>query len=253
MKALIIEDEQPAARRLKKLIAQVEPDWEILEVIDTIEDSVAWLNNFEAPDVIFMDIELADGQSFAIFNKVEIQSPIVFTTAYDQFALKAFQVNGLDYLLKPIEIADLQRATQKVRKFSQSSENPDYSSLVQLLREKEAQPEYKERFMVRVGDQLKFVPVAEVAYFFSEEGNTSLVCNNGKELVVDFTLDQLSEILDPAHFFRVNRKSLLKISSINKIHTWFNSRLKIELLPNPDFEVVVSRDRVSEFKNWLDR
>jgi len=256
MNLLIIEDEQPAARRLSRLLNELEPEWNILDVIDSVEDAVAWFRNFNAPDLVFMDIELADGQSFAILEQAEVNAPVIFTTAYDQYAVKAFRVNGMDYLLKPIESGELAEAIAKFKRYTTtSSTTPDYQQLMDVLRQTTAAPStpYKERFMIKVGDQLKFVPVDDIAYFFSDAGATSLVSTDGREFVIDYTMDQLRELLDPAVFIRINRKVAVGIHSIQKIHSWFNSRLKLELSPTPSFDVVVARERVADFKVWLDR
>lgn len=252
MKLLIIEDEQPAARRLKRLLEAIQPGWTVLDVIDSVEDAVAWFNSFDAPDLVFMDIELADGQSFAIFDQVKLDVPVIFTTAYDQYAVKAFRVNGMDYLLKPIEQGELKEAIGKFERLTTPEVSPDYAQLLNMIRAESNATAWKERFMIKVGDQLKFVAVGEVAYFYSDAGSTSLVTVDGREFVVDYTLDQLKEMLDPASWCRINRKCMVGIKSIVKIHSWFNSRLKLELKPAAAFDVIVARERVGDFKVWLD-
>lgn len=253
MKLLIIEDEQPAARRLTRLIADAQPTWQVLDVIDSVEDAVSWFRNMDAPDLVFMDIELADGQSFVIFEQVEVSAPVIFTTAYDQYAVKAFRVNGIDYLLKPIDKGDLGQAIDRFLNTRQSADQQQYQQLLALLQQGGGGTAYKERFMVKVGDQLKYVPVADIAYFYSDAGTTSLVTADSREFVVDYTLDQLKEFLDPAQWYRINRKLVVSLKSIERIYSWFNSRLKLDLQPRASFDVVVARERVNDFKAWLDR
>ena len=252
MRTLIIEDERPAAMRLSKLIKQNRPDAEIIEIIDSVESAVKWLNNFPAPDLIFMDIQLADGVSFDIFQQTKIESPVIFTTAYDQFTLKAFKVNSVDYLLKPIDPEELTAAFVKFETVFQKPQTYDNNVIASLLQNMQ-QKSYKERFLVKTGQQLSYIEVKNIAYFYSED---KLVCAknvNGKRHILDYTLDQLEDCLDPASYFRINRKFLTQLHSITKINTYFNSRLKLELTPNTELEVIVSRERVSNFKEWLDK
>ncbi len=252
MKTLIIEDERPAALRLKKLIKECAPKAEILEVIDSVEDAVKWLNTFEQPDLIFMDIQLADGLSFDIFQQTTIKSPVIFTTAYDQYSLKAFKVNSVDYLLKPIDPEELTKAMKKFEEIFKKPQTYDSSAIQALLNNIQSK-KYKERFLVKTGQEFSYIPINDIAYFYSED---KIVCAknvNGKRHILDYTLDQLEECLDPDFHFRINRKYIAKLSSINKINTYFNSRLKLELLPSPNDDVIVSRERVGNFKGWLDK
>lgn len=252
MKTLIIEDERPAALRLKKLILECAPQAEILEVIDSVEAAVKWLNTFEKPDLIFMDIQLADGLSFDIFQQTTIKSPVIFTTAYDQYSLKAFKVNSVDYLLKPIDPEELKKAMDKFEEVYHQPQTYDASAIHKLL-ESIHSKKYKERFLVKTGQEFSYIPINDIAYFYSED---KIVCAknvNGKRHILDYTLDQLEECLDPDSHFRINRKYITKLSSISKINTYFNSRLKLELHPAPNDEVIVSRERVGNFKGWLDR
>lgn len=251
MKVLIIEDEIPAAKRLAKLVMQFRPNAQILEVIDSVDGAIKWLNTFEKPDLLFMDIQLSDGLSFDIFNHTEIQSPIIFTTAYDQYTLKAFKVNSVDYLLKPIDPDELEKAFLKFDKIFRQPQSYDTSAIENLLKVM-TQKEYKSRFLVKVGQQLTYIPVEDISYFYSDDGLLCAKTINGKRHILDYTLDQLEQVLDPSQFFRINRKIITRINAINKIHTYFNSRLKLELLPKTELEVIVSRDRVGGFKKWLD-
>jgi len=248
-KVIIIEDEPPAAKRLVKMIKASPVDIEVVEILDSVEDSTAFFKNFNNYDLIFMDVQLGDGLSFEIFKNVNIDKPIIFTTAYDDYALQAFKVNSVDYLLKPIDQNDMNRALEQFENWSLNHEpkSHDMSYLLKVLEK----PSYKHRFLVKKGKQLIVVPVQEISYFFSEDGYSFLVHKNGSKHIVDSTIDQLCDSLNPEIFHRTNRKMLVSVESLNGIHDYFNSRLKLELLPKPTFEVIVSRDRVKAFKNWL--
>lgn len=253
MNILIIEDEQPAVRRLAQLLAEHCPGGVILEMIDSVEASVQWLRNFPPPDLIFMDIQLADGLSFDIFSQAEVKSPVIFTTAFDHYTLRAFKVNSVDYLLKPIDPEELRQSLEKFRNFFVRQEKFDRSGLENMLRSVMRQVEYKKRFLVKNGQNLAHINVEEVAYFYSEDGIAFAQCTNGKKHIIEFTLDQLEELLDPSDFFRINRQAIIRPEAIQKISTWFNSRLKVELHPAQSLNTVVSRERVAAFKEWLDR
>lgn len=248
LRYLIIEDEPLAAKALQNLLTELRPSWYRLDVLDSIEASVKYLKT-SIPDLIFMDIHLADGLSFKIFEKSKIDSPVIFTTAYDQYAVKAFKVNGLDYLLKPIEPQELKRA---VEKFEESRKGAEVN--IRALMEHFSKPakEYKSRFLIKVADKLISIPTESVNYFFSDEKHTWLV--QGKEhYPVDYTLEALEENLDPSEFFRLNRKIFAGYASIQKIFNHFNGKLKLELNPAFGEEVFVSRERAREFKEWLDK
>jgi DNA-binding LytR/AlgR family response regulator len=248
MRVVLIEDENPAVERLRSLLREADPSIEVLEVLDSVEESVAWFLSHPQPDLVFMDIHLADGISFVIFDAVQVQAPVIFTTAYDQYALKAFTVNSLDYLLKPVEPSELARALAKYRNMSRQFPPVNVQALLQAL-----QPprNYQERFLVKIGDQYKYIPAAEIAYCLAAEGGVWLVAQDGKKLPADMTMEVLEQQLDPRLFFRVNRKCMVRHTAIHRIHTWFNSRLKLELQPESPEEILVSRDRVGEFKGWL--
>lgn len=252
MRTLIIEDEKPAAKRLSKLLSTHSPDCEILEMIDSVEAATKWLTHFPKPDLIFMDIQLADGLSFDIFSKVDISSPVIFTTAFDQYTLRAFKVNSVDYLLKPIDSDELKQALEKYRTYYHKKATYDSTGLEQMLRTVMAQQTFKERFLVKSGQHFSYISVADISYFFSEDGITFAQTRSGKKHIIESTLDQLSQQLNPKDFFRVNRQLCVHIHSVGKISTWFNSRLKLELEPKNDVNMVVSRERVSAFKDWLD-
>ena len=249
-RVLIIEDEQPAARRLKKLVKALDDSIEILEVIDSVEDAVAWFKNYGEPDLAFFDIQLADGQSFSIFEQVELECPVIFTTAYDQYAIKAFKVNSIDYLLKPIDPTELENAWRKFQSIGKDSQ-ADLMKMVAAFQELNQKKNYKERFLIKKGDGYKYLTINEIAYFLSDGGLTFLIDKNGKRFVVDEKLDALENSIDPRQFFRINRKFIIGENAVSKISNYFNSRLKLELFPKTEEEVIVARDRVSDFKGWL--
>ena len=250
---LIVEDEYHAQKYLSNLLKNVIPNVQILDMLDSVEDTIDWFNTNAAPDLIFMDIQLADGLSFNIFKKVEIEAPVIFTTAFDQYTLQAFKVNSLDYLLKPIDPEELEKALCQYDKYYQNKNKTVDNSIIEQLLGTLTKKEYKERFLVKIGQQLTYLKVAEIAYFYSNEGLIFACQQNGKRHNLDYTLDQLADVLNPADFFRINRKIITNLNSIKKIHTYFNSRLKLELVPAISLETIVSRDRVSDFKKWLDK
>ena len=250
MRVLIIEDERPAAARMKQLIAKYLPEAEISGHLDSIVSAVKWLLNEPNPDLIFCDIELADGQSFVIFEQVEIKSPIIFTTAYDQFAIKAFKLNSIDYLLKPIDSEEL---AQAILKFKNQQVQPqlDFSQIQQML--KPQQKSYKSRFMVKIGEKIQSIPTEEVSYFFSAEKTTFMQSKEtAKRYILDYTLDQIEEMVDPSNFFRLNRRYIASFESIDQVLSYSNSRLKIKLKSCEDNDILMSREKVVKFKEWLD-
>lgn len=246
MKILLIEDEQPAARQLTKMLLEAEPDWQIMEVLDTVEASVRWLRHFPAPDLIFMDIQIADGLSFDIFRQAPIASPVIFTTAFDQYAVQAFRVNALDYLLKPVDPAELRRALDKHKQ--QPAQTIDLELLTRYFKPATS---YKDRFLVKTGQQLTFVSTTDVAFFRSSDGLTQAFTQNGKKYFVEHSLEELENLLDPRDFFRVSRNMTLRLQSIDKIHPHLNGRLKLETNPPAPEDVFVSRERAGAFKVWL--
>ncbi|RMG87234.1 MAG: DNA-binding response regulator [Bacteroidetes bacterium] len=250
MKILIVEDEAPASKRLAALIKKERPQYEVVGIVDSVESGVSWLESHPQPDLIFMDIQLADGLSFDIFNKTTLTAPVIFTTAYDQYTLKAFKVNSVDYLLKPIDPDELEKALNKFETFFKNQTPPpaNIDKVLELLADKD----YKTRFLVKTGANLSYLPVIEIAYFYSDQGTVIALNKKGRRFIVDYTLDQLETHLRPQDFFRINRKFIIHISSIKKIAPWFNSRLKLDLSPATETEVIVSRERVQSFKAWLD-
>lgn len=251
MKTLIIEDEQPAAKRLAKLLTEHCPECEIMDMIDSVEGAVKWLRNFQSPDLIFMDIQLADGLSFDIFSQTQLTAPVIFTTAFDHYTLRAFKVNSVDYLLKPIDPTELVSAIEKYRRIHRQPDTYDRSGLEKMLQSVLNQKDFKERFLVKSGQHFIHVSISEVAYFFSEDGIAFVQCTDGRKHIIEYTLDQLEEMLDPKLFFRINRQAIVKPEAIGRISSWFNSRLKLELNPDHDVNNVVSRERVQDFKRWM--
>jgi DNA-binding LytR/AlgR family response regulator len=253
MNILIIEDEPLAAQLLENSLREIEPGCVIADKLDSIKRSIKWLKNNPVPDVVFMDIQLADGLSFEIFDQVEITSPVIFTTAYNEYALKAFKVNSIDYILKPVDKNELKAALEKFRRLT--SNHPGQSKIIESIGQamKMLTKKYKERFMVKVGEHLKTIDVENILYFYSQEKTTFCFSSENRNLILDFTLDQLEELLDPACFFRVNRKYIVSAKSIQDIISYTNSRLKLMLKGSLDNEVIVARERVQEFKDWLDK
>lgn len=251
MKVIIIEDEQPAALQLKKLLTQTDPSVSVIEIIDSVESSVKWLQTFPAPDAIFMDIQIADGLSFDIFNHVNIQSPVVFTTAFDQYAIKAFKVNAVDYLLKPIDEDELGEVLDKLKKKKAEKIPFDNGLFLKNLLQDFPKKDYKQRFLIKNGQNLTSIDVSDIAYFFSEDGINQFYVFSNKKHIVENTLDELESILNPKDFFRINRKFIINIKAIQKISPHFNSRLKLSLTPQYRDEILVARERVSDFKAWL--
>lgn len=253
MTILIIEDEKPAADRLVRLLKNHYPEAKYVQDIDSIKSAVNWFETHPKPDLFFLDIQLADGLSFEIFKQVEVNSPVIFCTAYDQYAMKAFELNSVDYLLKPIDPEDLEKAIEKFKtRFDKKPEASfDYSKLESLLNTKNQ--DFKERFVVKVGDKIKAIPTKEIAFFYSESKATFAQDFNGKSFLIDFSLDQLLDILDPKKFYRLNRKYIASFESIEDMRSYSNSRLKLILKNCKDQDILMSREKVTDFKNWLDQ
>lgn len=252
MKILIIEDENAAARRLEKLLSEAAPEAEVLQRLDSVEASVLWLQNNPQPDLILLDIHLADGSSFEIFDHVKVACPIIFTTAYDEFALQAFKVNAVDYLLKPIKTNELAAALEKYKRlFGGKTQQQDYSALIDTLRKQDSQP-YLRRMLIRFGNSIKLAEMSDAAYFYTKDKITFLVSrSSGKRFPVDYPLDKLEGMLDPAVFFRINRQFIINVAAIREMHPYSKSRVKVDLDPAIDLETIVSTERSAEFKKWL--
>jgi DNA-binding LytR/AlgR family response regulator len=250
---LIIEDEKPAAEWLRQLILKFNSDISILAVCDSVSVAVEWFQKNPAPDLAFMDIQLADGLSFEIFERTKVGCPVIFTTAYEEYAIKAFKVNSVDYLLKPISLNELVNSLQKFEsQFKNASATPEVTiellgKIKEMLRK-----QFKTRFIIKVGEHLKSIPVEEILFFYSLEKATFLCTSEFKSYLVDYSLDHISEIVDEHRFFRINRKYILSNSSISDIVVYSNSRLKIKLKKPDEEGIIVSRDKVAAFKEWLD-
>jgi two-component system response regulator LytT len=252
MKLLILEDETLASDRLIKIIGEIDPTLEILSTLKSIEEGNEWFESNEHPDLIISDIRLLDGLSFELFKKLKLEVPVIFTTAYDQYAIKAFEVNSVDYLLKPIEKEKLAAAIGRHKeRMSQNKFPADFDSLYELIQNKKKS--FKSRFLIKIGHKIVAVPVEKIAYFFSQNKLTYIVTKDGKRLPTDQTLETLDEQLDPATFYRANRQFIVGYDSISELHPYFKGRLKVELEPNADQELVVSAEKTREFKAWLDQ
>ncbi len=250
MNAIIIEDEKLSAEHLSNLLKRIDASINVIANFDSVKKSVEAFQKGIKADVVFVDVHLADGLSFEIFNKIQIDTPIIFTTAFDEYAIKAFKLNSVDYLLKPIGVDDLRVAIDKLKKISQS-----HTSIVQDIANayQNLNKQYKNRFIVKMGDSIVSIKTEDVFHFIAEDGITLLVTIAGKRYAVDYTLDQLTELVSPDLFFRINRKVLIAINAVQKVSSYFNSRLKINSDLLEDESAIVSRERVSEFKAWLDK
>jgi len=252
MNILIVEDEELAVKKLQKTLASVDPSANVVGVTDSIQGTVDWLQNNTTADLILMDIELADGQSFEVFNQVDVKAPVIFTTSYDEYALKAFKVNSVDYLLKPIQTEDLQAALAKYKKLTGGNKNDvNLESLVKQLQQQLQPKEYRKRFLVKHAQKLVSVDVDEIAYFYSDGRLNFFKTHDNKKYVVDYTMEELEDMLDPEKFFRISRSFYVAIEAIDKIDDYFGNRLILQLKPAVDKEALVSREKVSDFKKWM--
>jgi DNA-binding LytR/AlgR family response regulator len=250
MKVLIVEDEIPAASRLGKMLQQLDDEISIVYKADSIESAVQYLLSSPAPDLVFMDIQLADGLSFAIFEQVQLKAPVIFTTAFDQYTLKAFKVNSIDYLLKPIDEKELEEALNKYHELHQKPV-PDFSEKMMKLVKEMNLVKYKERLLIKRGQQLSYLKTTNTAYCFADGKLCYAVDFNGSKYLLENNLGQLEEQLQPSTFYRINRHLLVNIEAVKKVHTWLGGRLKLEITPSTTAETVVSRERVNGFKEWL--
>lgn len=257
MRYIIIEDEQIAANRLKKLITEIRPNYEFVMSLDSVEGATISLPVLKF-DLIFMDIQLADGLSFEIFDQIPLKKPVIFTTAYDQYAIKAFKTNGVDYLLKPIDPTELEDAIAKFESQVVATKQHDYQSdLKKILNsigggttEKE---DYKKRFVVKIGDHIKTIAIEEINLFYSQDKTTFILTREGRNFIIDFPLDRLVELVDPKKFFRISRKFIICLDAIDDMLSFSNSRLKLVIKHYDDENIIVARERVAEFKQWLDQ
>ncbi|HEY9007192.1 MAG TPA: LytTR family DNA-binding domain-containing protein [Ohtaekwangia sp.] len=254
MKVVIIEDEVPAAEKLERYLHKYDVSIEIVAQFDSVKSTVPWLlENQDAIDLIFMDIQLTDGLSFQIFQHVQVRKPVIFTTAYNEFALDAFKVNSIDYLLKPITFTDLSASLHKLNVLrEQFSISADQSQRIQQVFANPKTTTYKNRFMVKVGEHIRSVTADQIAVFYADGREVYLVTNQQKKFIIDYTLESLEEVLDPHVFFRLNRTFIVNINAIKDVLVYSNSRLKITLLQDFDKEIIVSREKVQDFKTWFD-
>ena len=253
MRILIIEDEIPAANRLEKLIAECRPDATVIEVIDTVEDALEWFGENDEPDLVISDIQLADGVSFQIYEELDLECPIIFATAYDQYAIKAFELNSIDYLLKPFSKETLQKSFDKLDKLVPSSSSLQELDLSSLIQQASNGNSYKQRFLISKADALIPVSTSQIAYIYTEDKAVMIKTIAGKSFFLNYSLDDLEAQLDPALFFRLNRQFITSVNAIAKISQYFNGKLKIELNPTQELEVIVSRAKTPVFKNWLEQ
>jgi two-component system response regulator LytT len=248
---LIVEDEEPAAARLEKLLREVEPGIQILDIVDSVQTAVEWFGNHDPPDLLMLDIQLADGLSFDIFRQVRVDSFVIFTTAYDEYAIQAFELNSIDYLLKPVDRARLQNSLRKYHRLSGGKQEVDITALMETLEQRKAN--FKKRFAVNAGNKIISVETRSAAYFYSMEKSTYLCTHDHRHFAIDFSLEHLEQILDPELFFRINRRVIIGFSAIERIHVLSKSRIKLETIPPSDQDMLVSTARTHAFRQWLDR
>ena len=253
--ALIFEDEKYAADQISDLLNQYDPEIEIVEIIDTVKVGVEWLKHNIAPDLILMDIQLADGICFEIFDYVKINAPVIFTTAFDEYAIKAFKVNSIDYLLKPIDFNELSKALNKFKSLNYKIENSALNQLQKQINNLvESSPaQYRQRFLIHVADKYNIVNTSDIIYFYIEENSVFLCDKDGQCYDVDYTLDKVQKLLNSDEFFRINRKYIIQINSIEKMTSYSQYRIKLRLKKCRDEDIIVSRERVRGFKDWLEQ
>jgi DNA-binding LytR/AlgR family response regulator len=258
MNVVVIEDERLTAQRLISLVKKYDTSIHVLTEIPSVEEAISWFKTHPVTsvDLIFMDIHLEDGDSFQIISKLNLQTPIIFTTAFDEYMIKAFKVNSIDYLLKPVNYEELAAALNKFRSLRSNPEFPsgsmpvDITALMKQLSQ-QSNPPFKDRFMVTVGTKIRSIKTESIAYFYLEEKTVLVATNDGTTLPVDYSLDKLMQIIDPKQFFRVSRQFIVSLNSIQMIHAISAGKLKLDLIPKTKQEVAVSGDRVSDFKEWL--
>jgi DNA-binding LytR/AlgR family response regulator len=251
MKILLAEDERPAAEKMARLLKQVAPDAQLLATTESVEETVNWLQDNGEPDLILMDIQLDDGLSFEIFDTISVTAPVIFTTAYDEYAIRAFKVNSVDYLLKPVSEVALMKALDKYRAIHEKYHygQAGYRHLLQ-----EFSAAYKSRFLLKIGSRYKSLSIDQIKYIYSSEGNVFLISTGGQSFALEFSLDHVQKLLDPSVFFRINRNCLMHIDAVEEMVTYSSSRLQLHVTgEKPQVIFVVSRDRVPQFKRWMDR
>ncbi|MDA6070319.1 LytTR family DNA-binding domain-containing protein [Flavobacterium sp. AC] len=249
-KILILEDEKLNSERIKRLILKIRPETEILDVLPSVKKTVSWLSENKCPDLILMDVQLADGLCFEIFNLAEVTCPVIFTTAYDEYAIKAFKYNSIDYLLKPIEKEELETAIIKFENSSKkpAGQQPQIEELLAYIQPKE----YRKRFLIPYRDGYRKINTEDVAYFYSNMNINYAKLFNNEEVVVSQTLETLEQELDPKNFFRANRQYIIHVNSIENLHNFFNGKLKLKIKHNKEEDIIVSRTKAPAFKLWLD-
>jgi DNA-binding LytR/AlgR family response regulator len=250
MRVVIIEDEAPAANRLSKMLHAIIDEVDVVKKIDSVEAAVKYMASADHIDLIFMDIQLADGLSFDIFQQTPVKAPVIFTTAFDQYTLKAFKVNSIDYLLKPIDEKELEQAVDKYRKLYHQKENGLSDKILKMVQEMNA-VRYRERLLIKRGQQLSYLKTESTAYCYADGKLCYAIDFSNNKYLLENNLSQLEEQLEPNKFYRINRHLLVNIESVNKVHTWLGGRLKLELLPATKADTIVSRERVNGFKEWL--
>jgi two-component system response regulator LytT len=251
MDVLIIEDEESAFENLKRILLAIDEAINIVSWLQSVEQSIDWFGSNNAPDIIFLDIHLSDDLSFKIFESVKVSCPIIFTTAFDEFAIKAFEVNSIDYLLKPITQRDIEKSLAKYHTGTKAA-SPPYGKLIEDLKVISGRSNYKERFLVNKGDELIIIPTTDISYFYTDN-TTYIVLKNGDRYPIKFTLEQLLKLLNPITFYRINRQFIVGIEAISKITLWFKGKLKLQLTPDFDGTVFVSREKSTGFKSWMDQ
>ena len=250
MRVIIIEDELPAANRLAKMLQNISDELDVVKRIDSVEAGVKYLQSADNIDLIFMDIQLADGLSFDIFEQTIVKAPVIFTTAFDQYTLKAFKVNSIDYLLKPVDEKELEQAVEKYRQLYDKKENGFSEKIMKMVQEMKT-ARFKERLLIKRGQQLSYLKTESTAYCYADGKLCYAVDFSSNKYLLESNLSQLEEQLQPNKFYRINRHLLVNIEAVSKVHTWLGGRLKLEILPTTKSDTVVSRERVNGFKEWL--
>jgi len=250
IRILIIEDEQSAYENLMHMLNQLDEEFVVVGWLQSVEQSIKWFETNTEPDLLFLDIHLSDDLSFKLFETLDIKVPVIFTTAYNEFAIKAFEVNSIDYLLKPLSTKKVEKAISKYHQRKAIDPN-QYKNLLADLNRLETKPTYKERFLINVADELIVVNTSEIAYFYKEH-STYLVLADGKKFPINYSLEKLETILNPKTYYRLNRQVLASLTSISKIVVWYSGKLKINLSPNLDLDTFVSREKSNGFKSWID-
>jgi DNA-binding LytR/AlgR family response regulator len=248
MKVLIFEDEAPAARKIVKLIHEYDSTIEVLEVIESVKDALTWFGENELPNLIFSDIQLADSLSFQVFKEIDLKVPVIFTTAYNEYAIEAFNHYSIDYLLKPVKLDDLARSVNKFKDYKGfQSERPDFEAMMDRLTGRD----FRNRFLVSYRDGLIPIDIKDIAYFYSQDSVTFLKHNNKRSYIINETLDALEKQLDPKKFFRANRQTIISDQCIEKVEPYFNQKLVVHIFPEPDETVTISKLKATAFKDWL--